>query len=923
MPVQGGKLSNDFADERGDMLLNRKTGALSRHCCSCTPFTSPGARGFFLVILLASLLAPAAVAQTSPPPCTFLSAPGVVPAFCETFDQPAGTGNRSGDLNGTLWGVSRLLGGVNSGQGQWYDASPTMMNKCGTMVQVQPDNDVAICNGQVVESVDDQHGVTSLAMYPKQPFDFAGRTGTVAFDVSDDSHGSHRAWPEFWMSDKPVPVPFTHFSSLQQVPKDGFGVRFDAFCPAFGDPGCGVRPHCPEYPISVSVISVGSADVVNNYVTNDSFMDDPPGNGPISVQMVGCVKASSGPGDMNHFELRISPNEIDVYGVDAGATGPLKKIAVITNMTLTLTRGLVWLEDAHYNGDKDGPDQGTHTFTWDNLAFDGPVMPRDLAFDVPDRLAPVGPNYPTLINLGWPLGNDANPLTLMVSGVYNVDKAAAAILTFNYTTDLPITLSYKVNNGVWHAEPWPFPICYTQNGNVQCGSRTLNVPVPLSEVQTGTNTIQFKTSDSTNNAGISNVDLILVGAGGIVCTVNCPSTTAVTSSKNPSNWGDAVTFTATVTGSGGTGVPSGSVTFFDSSTPLGTAMLNGGGVATFTISALAVGSHMITATYGGDTRFAGSTGPLNTTPQVVNQAITTTTVSSSENPSNWGDAVTFAATVGSSAGFPSGSVTFFDSSTPLGTGTLNGNGIAMFTTSTLSIGNHTITAQYAGNTNFAGSTGPLNTNPQTVNKAVSATGVATSLNPSSFGQQVTFTAAVAAIDQGLPVATGTVTFNDGAGTIGSAALDGTGHASLAISTLSAGTHTITASYGGDSSFQPSSSIAFTQVVVTASGNSTSTALTVNGGSHDPIYFGYSKGERQRANFVVKVTGGTDGDLVLLLEGNQQIGPTLTLSSGQANWASQFGVGQYSVVAVYLGGNTAAGSTSTPQTFVRSPKPHPR
>jgi hypothetical protein len=876
----------------------------------------------FLAVTLTALLGSSASAQTSPPPCKFLSAPGAVPAFCETFDQPAGTGNRSGDLNGNLWGVSRLLGGVNSGQAQWYDASPTIMQKCGQSVQVQPDNDVAICNGQLVEAVSDQHGVTSLAMYPKQPFDIAGRTGTVAFDVSDDSHGSHRAWPEFWYTDKPVPVPFTHFSSLQQVPKDGFGVRFDAFCPAFGDPGCGIRPACPEYPISVSVISVGSADVVNNYVTNDSSMDSPPGPGPISVQVVGCVKASSGPGDLNHFELRISPNEIDVYGVDAGAAGPLKKIAVISNMSLTLTRGLVWLEDAHYNGDKDGPDQGTHTFTWDNLAFDGPVMPRDLAFDVPDRLTPVGPNYPTLLNLGWPLGNDANPLTLMVSGVFNVDKAAAAILTFNYSTDLPITLNYKVNNGVWHDEPWPFPVCFTQNGNIQCGSRTLNVPVPLSEVQTGTNIIQFKTSDTTNNAGISNVDLILVGAGGIVCSLNCPTTTTVTSSKNPSNFGDMVTFTATVTNGGGTGTPTGTVTFSDSSTPLGTGMLDGNGVATLTMSSLAVGSHMISAAYGGDSRFTGSTGSLNTNPQVVNPAPSTTTVTSSENPSHFGDAVTFTAAVTSSGGIPPGTVTFNDSTTVLGTGTLNGNGVAALTTASLAIGSHTITAQYAGSTNFAGSTGALNTNPQIVYQAINTTAVATSTNPSTSGQSVTFTATVVAEDSGLPVPTGTVTFSDGASTLGTATLNGSGQASFPISTLTVGTHTITAAYAGDTNFLPSTSPALTQVVI-ASGNSTTTSLTINGGSHDPIYSRYAKGIPQSVNFAVHVSGGTDGDLVVLMEGNRQVGPALTLALGQATFSTQFGIGRHTVVAVYLGNSTAAGSESAAQSFIRSPRPKPR
>ena len=340
-------------------------------------------------------------------------------AFCATFKAPYPIGNRSGALDGTLWGVSRQLGATNFGQEQYYDVSPTTMQHCGQAITVQPPNDVAICNGQLVEAVSDQHGVTSLAMYPKQPFDIAGRTGTITFDVSDDSHGSHRAWPELWYTDQPVPAPFVHFSSLQSVPRNGFGVRFAAYCAA-NVPGCGVRFICPDEPADVPVITVDSAVVVNNSVSNDSFTDV--GTGPISaVTAVGCVKASSGPGDMNRFQLRVSQNEIDVYGTDAGTRTPLKKIAVITNMALTLTRGLIWLEDVHYNGDKDGPDQGTHTFTWDNVGFDGPVLPRDLAFDVDDNLAPIE-GYPGLLNLGWnvPIA-PAAPLTLKVPKVHDVD----------------------------------------------------------------------------------------------------------------------------------------------------------------------------------------------------------------------------------------------------------------------------------------------------------------------------------------------------------------------------------------------------------------------------------------------------------------------------------------------------------------------
>ena len=196
--------------------------------------------------LTAALLSSSSVgASAAGGPCQFQKADQPLNvAFCDTFDQPAGTGTRSGDLNSTVWGVSRQLGNSNLGQGQYDAALPTTLQKCGQSVQVIPPNDVAICNGQVAESVTDGVGVdngtvTDLAMYPKQPFDIAGRTGTIAFDVSDDSHGNHRAWPELWYTDQPVPSPFDHFSSLQSVPKNGFGVRFAALLPsgAAGLPG--------------------------------------------------------------------------------------------------------------------------------------------------------------------------------------------------------------------------------------------------------------------------------------------------------------------------------------------------------------------------------------------------------------------------------------------------------------------------------------------------------------------------------------------------------------------------------------------------------------------------------------------------------------------------------------------------------------
>src|SRR6185312_883759 len=99
-----------------------------------------------------------------------------------------------------LWGVSRVSNSYPDG-----NVITPSHNRCNPGVAALPPNDVKICNGQMVESLDDGGAVANLDTYPKQPFDFTGRTGTVVFDVSADSEGIHAAWPEFVITDTPVP----------------------------------------------------------------------------------------------------------------------------------------------------------------------------------------------------------------------------------------------------------------------------------------------------------------------------------------------------------------------------------------------------------------------------------------------------------------------------------------------------------------------------------------------------------------------------------------------------------------------------------------------------------------------------------------------------------------------------------------------
>jgi hypothetical protein len=236
----------------------------------------------------------------------------------------------------------------------------------------------------------------------------------------------------------------------------------------------------------------------------------------------------------------------------------------------------------------------------------------------------------------------------------------------------------------------------------------------------------------------------------------------------------------------------------DGATIIGTGTVNASGQASFSTLALSVGSHSITAVYSGDGNFNGSTSAA--VNQTVNKASTTTSISSSQNPSVFGQPVTFTAVVSvvmPGSGTATGTVTFMDGATTLGTGTLNASGQASFTTSSLSVGSHSISAVYAGDSNFYGSTS--STLSQGVNKATSATTIGViAPEPSLLLQPYTVNFSVAAVAPGAGTPTGTVTVSDGSATcIGTLSM-GSGACTLTSTTV--GAKTLTATYSGDTNF---------------------------------------------------------------------------------------------------------------------------
>jgi hypothetical protein len=139
--------------------------------------------------------------------------------------------------------------------------------------------------------------------------------------------------------------------------------------------------------------------------------------------------------------------------------------------------------------------------------------------------------------------------------------------------------------------------------------------------------------------------------------------------------------------------------------------------------------------------------------------------------------------------------------------TLSGGKATSGSTTSLTAGNHNITAVYIGDTTYGGSTSNL------VQKVKGKTACTWPTKPTtvSFGKPCTFSVQIG-IQSGPGNPTGIVTFYDGGKTLGTGSLSADGNATFSISSLSKGTHSITANYGGDDNFDGSNSSAVSQVI---------------------------------------------------------------------------------------------------------------
>ncbi len=380
-------------------------------------------------------------------------------------------------------------------------------------------------------------------------------------------------------------------------------------------------------------------------------------------------------------------------------------------------------------------------------------------------------------------------------------------------------------------------------------------------------------------------------------TVGTPTTTTITSdSPDPSVVGQSVTVQYTVSSNGGT--PTGNVTVSDGTQSCTSTVAAGQCSLTFT----SVGARNLTATYAGDGTFAGSSSAA--VGHQVDQAGTTTTITSDNpDPSQPGAAVTVNYSVAVNApgaGTPTGNVTVSDGVDSC-TGTAAGGTCSITLTTP---GARTLTATYAGDSNYTGSTSAGE--PHTVGTPTTTTITSDSPDPSVVGQAVTVQYSVAPISGG-GTPTGNVTVSDG--TISCTGTVAAGQCSLTFTT--AGTKSLTATYAGDGLYNGSTSTAESHQV------KATTALLYNGGQIVNIGSSFTPAALLSSSAAACITGQTisfslDANPLTGAAGTYALGIATTGAGGQATMApigtTGWLEGVYTINATFAG--TAACDTST-------------
>jgi hypothetical protein len=436
-------------------------------------------------------------------------------AFCDTFDAPAATPGRAGELDPSNWSAAREEPQAPTANGLLIPISGATIPACrsGLPTQGFPELDTLICNAN--SSIQSSHLLVGAAAQNygenayriRQPFDFAGRTGKIVFDAQGYVESPLLGWVSVEVVEDPAPGPSfaagnsgTYNDEGEVVPRSGLEVQLQNNCAG-------------SYP--PTVVGVRSIFTYDNYVattytpSNDSIV---------------CVTTQKG--NLNHFEIDVSQSKVDVYGTPFSADG-LKfgapQLLYSANVALKFSRGYVSITTHNHatikysmNGSEDA-----WFSRWDNVGFDGPIVPKAKEYEIPDALVPgTNPDNRKVVSIGYKAADlstgPADTLHLHGVSLDGVKTARIALSAWYLNGDSSYkydqyTLEFRFNGGPWRKRPLTAGELAELNGGNNQGQLAHMIDVPLTDLVAGDNTLEFVSENIPQNypPAVSNIDLIL------------------------------------------------------------------------------------------------------------------------------------------------------------------------------------------------------------------------------------------------------------------------------------------------------------------------------------------------------------------------------------------------------------------------------
>ena len=437
--------------------------------------------------------------------------------------------------------------------------------------------------------------------------------------------------------------------------------------------------------------------------------------------------------------------------------------------------------------------------------------------------------------------------------------------------------------------------CADEGSGVTSCEGTPAMGQPLDTSTLGAHTIEVTATDQMGNTRTTSFNYTVVLSGRI----------ALTGAPNPSVYASKVSLTATVSpNTQGGPAPTGTVSFMEGSTILHTSTL-ARGIATYSTSTLGAGTHAIVAAYSGDTQNPPAESAM--LQQIVETAPSELALTSSADPSTYGQAVNLKASVQTlpSGGAPTGSVTFDDNG--FFTTVELAKGIATYHLPARDVGAYAITATYNGDINCRPSAPALLL--QTVRSAQMVLALSSSSNPAVFGSLASLKAVVKTVAPGHGTPTGTITFSEGPTTLATLSLD-KGSAAYPLGNLDAGRHTLTATYTSENEdFASAAPPSVNQAIEPAA-----TKLTLTR-SANPAKAGSEAYVKATLKAVAPSTAVPSG-VITFSEGEAMLG-VVPLEAGVAKLpVGELAIGEHIISATY-GGELdflASGSSSITQTI---------